>query len=66
MVREHEESRVADDGKEDLLDVLLRIQREGDLLVPLTADNIKTVVGVSTRALKPQSNKQTPAMVFFQ
>ena len=66
IVREHEESRVADDGKEDLLDVLLRIQREGDLLVPLTADNIKTVVGVSTRALKPQSNKQTPAMVFFQ
>jgi len=45
MVREHEESRVADDGKEDLLDVLLRIQREGDLQVPLTADNIKTVVG---------------------
>jgi len=66
IVREHEESRVADDGKEDLLDVLLRIQREGDLQVPLTADNIKTVVGVSTRALKPQSNKQTPAMLFFQ
>ncbi|RLN11622.1 ent-cassadiene C2-hydroxylase-like [Panicum miliaceum] len=25
LVREHKESRVADDGKEDLLDVLLRI-----------------------------------------
>jgi len=45
IVREHEESRVADDGKEDLLDVLLRIQREGDLQVPLTADNIKSAVG---------------------
>ncbi|CAL5039582.1 unnamed protein product [Urochloa decumbens] len=46
MVREHEESRAADDdGKEDLLDVLLRIQREGDLQVPLTTDNIKAVVG---------------------
>ncbi|CAN6201011.1 unnamed protein product [Urochloa humidicola] len=46
LVREHEESRVADDGKEeDLLDVLLRIQREGDLQVPLTTDSIKSVVG---------------------
>jgi len=45
LVREHEESRVADDGKEDLLDVLLRIQRQGDLQVPLTTDNIKSVVG---------------------
>ncbi|PUZ59813.1 hypothetical protein GQ55_4G072900 [Panicum hallii var. hallii] len=45
LIREHEESRVSDDDKEDLLDVLLRIQREGDLQVPLTTDNIKSVVG---------------------
>ncbi|XP_066376742.1 desmethyl-deoxy-podophyllotoxin synthase-like [Miscanthus floridulus] len=45
MVREHGESRAADDDKEDLLDVLLRIQREGDLQFPLTTDNIKSVVG---------------------
>ncbi|TKW22179.1 hypothetical protein SEVIR_4G212400v4 [Setaria viridis] len=47
LVRDHEESRAADDGdgKEDLLDVLLRIQTEGDLPVPLTTDNIKSVVG---------------------
>ncbi|CAL5048891.1 unnamed protein product [Urochloa decumbens] len=46
LLREHEESRVADGGKEeDLLDVLLRIQREGDLQVPLTSDTIKSVVG---------------------
>ncbi|CAL5053949.1 unnamed protein product [Urochloa decumbens] len=46
VVREHEESRAAgNDGKEDLLDVLLRIQREGDLPVPITTDNIKSVVG---------------------
>ena len=48
IVREHGESRAADDDKEDLLDVLLRIQREGDLHFPLTTDNIKSVVGVST------------------
>ncbi|CAN6177403.1 unnamed protein product [Urochloa humidicola] len=46
MVREHEERSAADDGKEeDLLDVLLRIQREGDLQVSLTTENIKAVVG---------------------
>lgn len=50
MVQEHAESRVSDgdDDKEDFLDVLLRIQREGDLQIPLTTDNIKSVVGVST------------------
>ncbi|CAL5039584.1 unnamed protein product [Urochloa decumbens] len=46
IVREHEESRAAGNGgKEDLLDVLLRIRREGDLQVPITTDNIKSVVG---------------------
>ncbi|CAN6201008.1 unnamed protein product [Urochloa humidicola] len=46
IVREHEENRAAgNDGKEDLLDVLLRIQKEGDLHVPITTDNIKSVVG---------------------
>ncbi|XP_048544184.1 desmethyl-deoxy-podophyllotoxin synthase-like [Triticum urartu] len=45
IVREHQEVRRADDGEEDLLDVLLRIQREGDLQFPLSTDNIKSAVG---------------------
>ncbi|GJN38916.1 hypothetical protein PR202_gb27997 [Eleusine coracana subsp. coracana] len=47
IVREHQESRAdaSHDKDEDLLDVLLRIQREGDLQFPLTTDNIKSVVG---------------------
>ncbi|CAN6216193.1 unnamed protein product [Urochloa humidicola] len=47
IVREHEENRAVagNGGKEDLLDVLLRIQREGDLQVPITTDNIKSVIG---------------------
>ncbi|KAJ1260071.1 hypothetical protein BS78_10G203700 [Paspalum vaginatum] len=45
VVREHEENKASGDGKEDLLDVLLRIQKEGDLQVPMTTENIKSVVG---------------------
>uniref|UniRef100_A0ACD5ZE31 Uncharacterized protein n=1 Tax=Avena sativa TaxID=4498 RepID=A0ACD5ZE31_AVESA len=45
VVREHQENRAADDEEEDLLDVLLRIQREGDLQFPLTTENIKSAVG---------------------
>ncbi|KAF7003692.1 hypothetical protein CFC21_018981 [Triticum aestivum] len=44
-VREHQENRAADDDKEGLLDVLLRIQREGHLQFPMSIDNIKSAVG---------------------
>jgi hypothetical protein len=59
-IRQHEERRAAmataaaDDGagagavhEEDLVDVLLRIQREGGLDVPLTMGLIKAVILVS-------------------
>ncbi|EAZ37779.1 zealexin A1 synthase [Oryza sativa Japonica Group] len=51
IIREHQENRAAGagdgdgDDKEDLLDVLLRIQREGDLQFPLSTERIKTTVG---------------------
>ncbi|TVU08279.1 hypothetical protein EJB05_41677, partial [Eragrostis curvula] len=48
IVREHEESRVGADDEEDLLDVLLRIQRQGDLQFPLTTDIIKQLVGLGS------------------
>ncbi|XBI05128.1 hypothetical protein VPH35_133322 [Triticum aestivum] len=45
IVWEHQRNRRADDEEEDLLDVLLRIQQEGELQFPLSTDNIKSVVG---------------------
>ncbi|KAM0844199.1 hypothetical protein ACQ4PT_057219 [Festuca glaucescens] len=45
VVQEHQENRAAASEEEDLLDVLLRIQQEGDLQFPLTTANIKSAVG---------------------
>ncbi|CAL5053947.1 unnamed protein product [Urochloa decumbens] len=62
LLREHEESRVADGGKEeDLLDVLLRIQREGDLQVPLTSDTIKTCSPEAARRRRRRCNGSWPS-----
>ncbi|WVZ77575.1 hypothetical protein U9M48_025429 [Paspalum notatum var. saurae] len=46
IIEEHRESRAAgkDDDEEDLLGVLLRLQKEVDARDPLTTDNIKTVM----------------------
>ncbi|GKG31956.1 hypothetical protein Tco_0426906, partial [Tanacetum coccineum] len=33
-----------DDGKEDFVDVLLRVQKQHDLEVPITDDNLKALV----------------------
>ncbi|EEE56456.1 hypothetical protein OsJ_05657 [Oryza sativa Japonica Group] len=45
-LRQHEERRAAGavDDDEDLVDVLLRVQKEGSLQVPLTMGNIKAVI----------------------
>ncbi|OEL29881.1 Premnaspirodiene oxygenase [Dichanthelium oligosanthes] len=43
IIQEHQENRAAGDD-EDLLDVLLRIQREDELDPPLTTENIKSVI----------------------
>ncbi|CAM0901874.1 unnamed protein product [Alopecurus aequalis] len=45
IIREHQENRAAAEEEEDLLDVLLRIQRDGDLLIPLRTENVKRAVG---------------------
>uniref|UniRef100_A0A0E0E480 Cytochrome P450 n=1 Tax=Oryza meridionalis TaxID=40149 RepID=A0A0E0E480_9ORYZ len=47
IIQEHQENRSAagDDDDNDLLDVLLRIQREGDLQFPLSSESIKATIG---------------------
>jgi hypothetical protein len=53
-IKQHEEQRAAAAAKgaveegEDLVEVLLRIQKEGGLEVPLTMGIIKAVILVST------------------
>lgn len=50
IIQEHQLRRKADDDddvvEEDVIDVLLRIQRDGDLQFPITTEGIKAVVAV--------------------
>ncbi|KAF8731917.1 hypothetical protein HU200_015863 [Digitaria exilis] len=47
IILEHQLRKVNDgDKEEDLIDVLLRIQRDGDKKFPISMDNIKNVVAV--------------------
>uniref|UniRef100_A0ACD5YBX2 Uncharacterized protein n=1 Tax=Avena sativa TaxID=4498 RepID=A0ACD5YBX2_AVESA len=43
-IRQHQEGRSAAGATDDLVDVLLRIQKEGGLEVPLTTEMIKAVI----------------------
>ncbi|KAM0843603.1 hypothetical protein ACQ4PT_057624 [Festuca glaucescens] len=61
VVRVHQESRTAaakdDKDQEDLLDVLLRIQRQGDRQFPMSTDNIKAILSLSTISIdRPTSH----------
>ncbi|KAJ9554517.1 hypothetical protein OSB04_018562 [Centaurea solstitialis] len=43
-IKKREQSTDPDDRKEDFVDVLLRVQRQRDLEVPITDDNLKALV----------------------
>lgn len=57
LINEHVENQdrrkkgVAESGQEDLIDVLLRIRDAGDLQIPITNNNIKAIIFVSTSAI---------------
>jgi cytochrome P450 len=59
IITEHRENRASakedEDDDEDLLDVLLRLQKEVDSQHPLTTENIKTVMLVSSFSLIPMN-----------
>ncbi|PUZ68967.1 hypothetical protein GQ55_2G070900 [Panicum hallii var. hallii] len=44
VIQEHQLCKPDNNGDEDLLDVLLRIHRDGDLEFPISMDNIKVVI----------------------
>lgn len=54
IVNQHKEKLMSTDGeleKEDLVDVLLRLQRSGSLECPIATKNIKAVIWVSASAI---------------
>lgn len=58
IIEEHQQSRISrgdDDQEEDLLDVLLRLQKEVDFQYPLTNDNIKNILLVNDLSTPPIS-----------
>jgi hypothetical protein len=67
IVQEHQDRRSAGgvDEDEDLLDVLLRLQRRTWILWTLTTDNIKAVISVSTatRGLSPNHHRLHSSLV---
>lgn len=51
IIRQHEEKRLSGDGEveeEDMVDVFLRVSERGDLQVPISRDNIKANIFVSS------------------
>lgn len=72
IIHEHQERRAAadaagdddDDDDEDLVDVLLRLQKEVGAQYPLTTENIKTVMMVSSTPPwpNPESSTRAPKM----
>lgn len=71
IIQEHQERRAAgedDDDDEDLVDVLLRLQKEVGSQYPLTTENIKTVMLVRfpcDQFPKPRRRSKSVPICFF-
>lgn len=71
IIEEHKKNREkmqkdtdGEETKEDLVDVLLRVQESGDFGTPLTNNNIKSVIMVSAYYYKVFSIRNSISMVF--
>ncbi|KAJ0025608.1 hypothetical protein Pint_08300 [Pistacia integerrima] len=58
IIQDHSDSKVPKNGQQDIIDVLLRIQKDGGLKVDVTWDHIKAILMVIYIFLNTKNNSK--------